>query len=70
MSLLLSATNKQNTVSTAKEKDVRMSIEAAFPLTPTISFISYGKIMFNLRVFDLRPNFQERDYRVNRDVAV
>jgi hypothetical protein len=42
-----------------------MSIEAAFPLTPTISFISYGKIMF-----DLRAHFQERNYRVNREVAV
>jgi hypothetical protein len=46
-----------------------MSIEAAFPLTPTISFISYGKIMFDLRVY-LRAHFQERNYRVNREVAV
>jgi hypothetical protein len=42
-----------------------MSIEEAFPLTPTISFISYGKIMF-----DLRAHSQERNYRVNRKVAV
>jgi hypothetical protein len=42
-----------------------MSIEAAFPLTPTISFISYGKIMF-----DLRAHFQEHNYHVNREVAV
>jgi hypothetical protein len=47
-----------------KEKDVGMNIEAAFPLTPTSSFISYGKIMF-----DLRAHFQERNYRVNREVA-
>jgi hypothetical protein len=47
-----------------------MSIEAAFPLAPTISFISYGKIMFDLRVFYLRVHFQERNYRVNREVAV
>jgi hypothetical protein len=38
MSLLLSVTNKQNTVknslkfNTTKEKDVQMSIKAAFPL--------------------------------------
>jgi hypothetical protein len=38
-----------------------MSIEAAFPLTPTFSFISYGKIMFDLSVFNLRANFQERN---------
>jgi hypothetical protein len=42
-----------------------MSIEAAFPLTPTISFISYGKIMF-----DLHAHFQECNYCVNREVAV
>jgi hypothetical protein len=47
------------------EKEVQMSIEAAFPLTPTISFVSYGKIMF-----DLRAHFQECNYRVNREVAV
>jgi hypothetical protein len=47
-----------------------MSIEAAFPLTPTISLISYEKIMFDLHVFDLRAHFQERNYRVNREVAV
>jgi hypothetical protein len=47
-----------------------MSIEAAFPLTPTISFISYGKIMFDLRVFYLRALFQERNYRVNGEVAI
>jgi hypothetical protein len=47
-----------------------MSIEAAFPLTPTISFISYGKIMFDLRVFYLRTHFQERNYHENRVVAV
>jgi hypothetical protein len=47
-----------------------MSIEAAFPLTPTISFIPYGKIMFDLRVFYLRAHFQKRNYRVNREVAV
>jgi hypothetical protein len=46
-----------------------MSIEAAFPVTPTISFISYGKIVFDLRVFYLRTHFQERSYRVNREVA-
>jgi hypothetical protein len=53
---------------TAK-KDVRISFEAAFPLTPTISFISYGKIKFDLRVFYLRAHFQERNYRLNREVA-
>jgi predicted glycosyltransferase len=42
-----------------------MSIEAALLGTPTISFISYGKIMF-----DFRAHFQERNYRVNREVAV
>jgi hypothetical protein len=47
-----------------------MSTEAAFPLTPTISFISNGKIMFDLRVFYLRAHFQERNYRVNREVDV
>jgi hypothetical protein len=47
-----------------------MSIKAAFPLTPTISFIYYGKIMFDLCVFYLGVNFQERNYRVNREVAV
>jgi hypothetical protein len=38
-----------------------MSTEATFPLTPTISFTSYGKIMF-----DLRAQFPERNYSVNR----
>jgi hypothetical protein len=47
-----------------------MNIEAASPLTPAISFISYGKIMFHLRVFYLRAHFKERNYRVNREVAV
>jgi hypothetical protein len=47
-----------------------MSIKAAFPLTPTISFFSYGKIIFDLRVFYLRAHFQGRNYRVNREVAV
>jgi hypothetical protein len=47
-----------------------MSIEAALPLTPTISFISYGEIMFNLRVFYLCAHFKEHNYRVNREVAV
>jgi hypothetical protein len=47
-----------------------MSIEAAFPLTPTISIISYGKLMFELRVLYLRAHFQERNYRVEREVAV
>jgi hypothetical protein len=42
-----------------------MSIEAAFLLTPTISFISYGKIMF-----DLCAHFQEHNYRKTREVAV
>jgi hypothetical protein len=42
-----------------------MSIEAAFPLMPTISFNSYGKI-----VFDLCAHFQECKYRVNQEVAV
>jgi hypothetical protein len=28
-----------------------MSIGAAFPPTPTISFISYGKIIFDLHFF-------------------
>jgi hypothetical protein len=37
-----------------------MSIEGAFPLTPTISFISCGKFMFDLRVFDLHAHFQVR----------
>jgi hypothetical protein len=46
-----------------------MSTEAAFPLTPTISLISYGKIMSHLRVFDLRAHFQERKYRVNKEGA-
>jgi hypothetical protein len=32
------------------ERDVQMSIEAASPLTRSITFISYGKIMFHLRV--------------------
>jgi hypothetical protein len=40
-----------------------MNIEA-------ISFISYGKIMFDLRVFYLHAHFQERNYRVNREVSV
>jgi hypothetical protein len=44
-------------------------IEAAFPVTATISFIFYGKIMFDLRIF-LRAHFQERNYRVNWEVAV
>jgi hypothetical protein len=43
-----------------------MGIAAAFPLSPTISIISYGKIMFDLRVFFLRAHFQESNYRVNR----
>jgi hypothetical protein len=47
-------------------KYIRMCIEAAFLLTPTISFISYVKIMFELRDFILRAHFQERNHRVNR----
>jgi hypothetical protein len=47
-----------------------MITEAAFPLTPTISFIFYGKMMFVLRVFDLCSHFKERYYRVNREVVV
>jgi hypothetical protein len=47
-----------------------MSIEAACPLTPTVYFISYGKIMFSLRVFDLRAHFQESNYRLNWGVTV
>jgi hypothetical protein len=47
-----------------------MGIEAAFPINPTISFLCYGKIMFELRVFYVRSHFQERNYRVNGEVAV
>jgi hypothetical protein len=47
-----------------------MSIEAAFALTPTISFISYGKTMFDLHVFYLRAHLQEHNYHVNLEVAV
>jgi hypothetical protein len=32
-----------------------MCIEAAFPLTPTISFVSYGKFVFVLHVFVYAP---------------
>jgi hypothetical protein len=46
-----------------------MSIAAACHLTPVVSFISYGKIMFDLRVSYLRAHFEERNYRVNREVA-
>jgi hypothetical protein len=46
-----------------------MSNKTAFPLTPTISFISYGKIMFDLSVSHLHAPIQERNYRVNREVA-
>jgi hypothetical protein len=42
-----------------------MHTEAAFPLTPTIFFICYGKIMFHLRA-----HFQEGNNRVNWEVAV
>jgi hypothetical protein len=44
-----------------------MSIEAAF--LQTISFISYGEIIFDLHVFYLHAYFQERNYRVNQEVA-
>jgi hypothetical protein len=47
-----------------------MSIEATFPLTPTISFLFYGKIMFDLHIFDQRAHFQECNYHINREVAV
>jgi hypothetical protein len=48
---------------TSKATGVRVSTETVFP-TPTISFIYYGKIMF-----DLRAHFQERNCHTNREVA-
>jgi hypothetical protein len=47
-----------------------MSIVAVYPLNPTISFISYGKIMFDLRIFHLCTHFQESNHHVNWEVAV
>jgi hypothetical protein len=47
-----------------------MSIEAAFPLTPSIYFISYGKIVFDLFTFHLHAYFQECICHVHREVAV
>jgi hypothetical protein len=74
MALLLSVTNKQHTVSsvkkTAKEIDVRMSIEAAFPLTLPFPLFLMGKLCLIYAFFYLRAHFQERNYRVNREVAV
>jgi hypothetical protein len=35
-----------------------MIIEVAFPETPIISFISYGKTVFDLGVFALRTIFK------------
>jgi hypothetical protein len=53
-----------------KEEDVQMSTESALLLTPTIYFISFGKIVFDLLIFDLHTYFQECSCRVNREVAV
>jgi hypothetical protein len=45
-----------------------MRIAVVFPLTPTISFISYGEIMLDLRVFYLHAYFEERNLSIEWEV--
>jgi hypothetical protein len=47
-----------------------MSIGVAFPVTPTIYSVSYGKIIYALSVFDLRARFEESNYLVNWEVTL
>lgn len=42
-----------------KDTEVPVSIEAVFPLIPTISFIFCEKIMFDLCIFDLHTHISK-----------
>jgi hypothetical protein len=49
---------------------ITLWVGLAGALNPSISFIPYGKLAFDSRVFNLCDAFQERNYCLNRKVPV